>query len=84
VQPLQVIGYSSLVPYVESAHADFFVLNTAQFTHATLNNNEVIHATDVFMERFGPQFAAAQPRPAAADWRSGDGSSSTPRTANAR
>ena len=58
VQPLQVLDYSSLVPQVESAHPDFFVLNTAQFTHMTLNNNEVIGAVDRFMKTVGEGFAA--------------------------
>jgi protoporphyrinogen oxidase len=53
VQPLQVVGYSNLVPRVESANPDFFVLNTAQFTHMTLNNNEVIRAVDSFVDAFG-------------------------------
>ena len=44
VQPLQVLSYSSLVPRVTTRHPDFFVLNTAQFVNATLNNNEVIRA----------------------------------------
>ena len=57
VQPLQVLDYSSLVPQVESAHPDFFVLNTAQFTHMTLNNNEVIRAVDSFLRAYGHCFA---------------------------
>lgn len=57
VQPLQVLDYSSLVPQVESAHPDFFVLNTAQFTHMTLNNNEVIRAVDGFLKTYGDRFA---------------------------
>ena len=84
VQPLQVLDYSRLVPRVASAHADFFVLNTAQFTHATLNNNEVIHAVDVFMERFGSRFACGHSRPCAPDWRPADGSSVEPCAADLR
>lgn len=57
VQPLQVLDYSKLVPLVESGHEDFFVLNTAQFTHMTLNNNEVIGAVDRFLKVFGDRFA---------------------------
>lgn len=57
VQPLQVLDYSSLVPQVKSAHPDFFVLNTAQFTHMTLNNNEVIRAVDGFLQAYGDRFA---------------------------
>jgi hypothetical protein len=45
------------VPHVDSANPDFFVLNTAQFTHMTLNNNEVIRAVDRFVEEFGERFA---------------------------
>lgn len=57
VQPLQVLDYSRLAPRVESAHPDFFVLNTAQFTHMTLNNNEVISAVDSFLQAYGDRFA---------------------------
>ena len=53
VQPLQVLGYSSLVPTVTTRHPDFFVLNTAQFVNATLNNNEVIGAVDRFFDAHG-------------------------------
>lgn len=53
VQPLQVLGYSRLAPTVTTQHPDFFVLNTAQFVNATLNNNEVIGAVDRFYERHG-------------------------------
>ncbi|MES2352818.1 MAG: NAD(P)/FAD-dependent oxidoreductase [Pseudomonadota bacterium] len=56
VQPLQVLGYSQLVPKIDSEHPDFFVLNTAQFTHTTLNNNEVIRAVDTFLNDYGDQF----------------------------
>lgn len=56
VQPLQVLDYSSLVPKVDSAHPDFYVLNTAQFTHMTLNNNEVVRAVDGFLRAYGDRF----------------------------
>lgn len=49
VQPLQVLDYSSLVPRVTTRHPDFFVLNTAQFVNATLNNNEVARAVHEFV-----------------------------------
>jgi protoporphyrinogen oxidase len=57
VQPLQVLNYSSIVPQVSTAHPDFFVLNTSQFTHMTLNNNEVIRAVDEFLEANAASFA---------------------------
>jgi protoporphyrinogen oxidase len=72
VQPLQVLNYSRLVPRVESAHADFFVLNTAQFTHVTLNNNEVIRAVDDFVATYGSRFAADRALTAQQDTRCGD------------
>jgi protoporphyrinogen oxidase len=50
VQPLQVRGYSELVPQVVTNHPGFFVLNTSQFVNATLNNNEVIGAVNRFHE----------------------------------
>jgi protoporphyrinogen oxidase len=50
VQPLQVREFSKIVPDVKTRHPDFFVLNTAQFLNATLNNNEVIRAVDEFVE----------------------------------
>jgi protoporphyrinogen oxidase len=53
VQPLQVLNYSSLVPQVVTEHEDFFVLNTSQFVCGTLNNNEVIHAVNEFLEEHG-------------------------------
>jgi len=56
VQPLQVLNYSQLVPKVASRNPDFFVLNTAQFTHTTLNNNEVIGAVDAFIAQYHPRF----------------------------
>jgi protoporphyrinogen oxidase len=67
VQPLQVLNYSKLVPQVASEHPDFFVLNTSQFTHMTLNNNEVIAAVDGFLDQFGPGFVH-QPRQASAPY----------------
>jgi len=63
VQPLQVLNYSSIVPKVATAHEDFFVLNTSQFVHGTLNNNEVIAAVNEFLKEFGSRFEA----PAGAD-----------------
>ena len=48
VQPLQVLGYSRLKPSVNTRHPQLFVLNTSQFTHATLNNNEVISSVEKF------------------------------------
>lgn len=51
VQPLQVQEFSKIVPTVETKHPDFFVLNTAQFVNATLNNNEVIRSVDEFVSR---------------------------------
>jgi len=58
VQPLQVLGYSGIVPEVETAHPDFFVLNTSQFVNATLNNNEVIGAVNRFYEKHSTELAA--------------------------
>ncbi len=54
VQPLQVLGYSELVPQVRTNHPDFFVLNTAQFVSSTLNNNAVIGAVNRFYAEFQP------------------------------
>lgn len=59
VQPLQVTGYSKLVQPARTRSDRFFVVNTAQFVHSTLNNNEVIRAVDLFMEQFSAEFAAA-------------------------
>ncbi len=56
VQPLQVLGYSSLVPRAQTRHPDFCVINTSQFVNNTLNNNEVIRTVQEFFERFGGQF----------------------------
>jgi len=55
VQPLQVLDYSSRVPSIRTKHPDFFVLNTAQFVNATLNNNEVIGAVNEFFARYGSE-----------------------------
>ena len=56
VQPLQVVGFSKIVPRCDTRHPDFFVLNTAQFMSGTLNNNEVIGAVDDFMVKHGSEF----------------------------
>jgi protoporphyrinogen oxidase len=61
VQPLQVLGYSQLVPKVTTQHPDFFVLNTAQFAANTLNNNEVIRAVDEFVSAYGAQLSKPSP-----------------------
>jgi len=53
VQPLQVLGYSTMVPRVTTLSQDFYVLNTSQFVNATLNNNEVIRAVDQFLAEHG-------------------------------
>lgn len=50
VQPLQVLGFSDLIPRATTQHPDLFVLNTAQFVNNTLNNNEVIRCVDAFLE----------------------------------
>ena len=63
VQPLQVLNYSSLVPTAATNHPDFFVLNTAQFVNATLNNNQVIAAVNNFLDTNGGELT----RPAAAN-----------------
>lgn len=59
VQPLQVLGFSELVPRQTTLHPDFFVLNTAQFVNNTLNNNEVVRAVDQFVERHSESFEDA-------------------------
>lgn len=56
VQPLQVLHFSSLVPKATTKHPDFFVLNTAQFVNATLNNNEVISAVNKFVAEHSESF----------------------------
>ena len=42
-----------LVPQPRTRHADFFVLNTAQFVNNTLNNNEVIRTVNGFFDDYG-------------------------------
>lgn len=59
VQPLQVKGYSRLVQPVRTRSSRFFVVNTAQFVHSTLNNNEVIRAVDLFMAQFSAEVTVA-------------------------
>lgn len=56
VQPLQVLDYSTLVQRPVTRHADFYVLNTAQFVNNTLNNNEVIRTVNGFLEECGSHF----------------------------
>jgi protoporphyrinogen oxidase len=68
VQPLQVLGYSSLVPRQETRDPDFFVLNTAQFVNSTLNNNSVVAAVDDFMAKYAARFQAdAAPQAVSSD-----------------
>jgi len=52
VQPLQVLGYSELVPRVVTQDQGLFVLNTSQFVNATLNNNEVVGSVNRFYEQY--------------------------------
>ena len=59
VQPLQVLGYSSLVQPPRTLHADFYVVNTAQFASNTLNNNEVIRSVNAFLQQFETEFRSA-------------------------
>jgi protoporphyrinogen oxidase len=59
VQPLQVLGYSGLVQPPRTRHGDFYVVNTAQFSSNTLNNNEVIRSVNAFLEQFEPEFRSA-------------------------
>ncbi len=56
VQPLQVLGYSSLVQPARTRHPDFYVVNTAQFVNNTLNNNEVIRNVNRFFAACGDDF----------------------------
>ncbi len=56
VQPLQVIDYSQLVQAPRTRHADFYVVNTAQFASNTLNNNEVVRSVNAFLGQFGREF----------------------------
>jgi protoporphyrinogen oxidase len=60
VQPLQVTGYSRLVQPPRTRHADFYVVNSAQFVNNTLNNNEVIRNVNAFLDRFGPELGCAE------------------------
>ena len=55
VQPLQVLGYSKLVPDVQTKDPRLHVLNTSQFVNATLNNNEVVGAVNRFHASFTHQ-----------------------------
>jgi len=55
VQPLQVIDFSTMVPKTSTVHADFHILNTAQFVGGTLNNNEVVGSVLDFVETFSSQ-----------------------------
>ncbi|MDX1909033.1 MAG: NAD(P)/FAD-dependent oxidoreductase [Bacteroidia bacterium] len=55
VQPLQVLGYSEIVPQVRTQHPDFYVLNTSQFVHGTLNNNAVIQHVLNFVSAYGAE-----------------------------
>jgi protoporphyrinogen oxidase len=59
VQPLQVLGYSKLVPQTTTRNPNFFVLNSAQFVNTTLNNNSVISAVNDFVARYEREFAPA-------------------------
>lgn len=59
VQPLHVVGYSTLVQSPRTGHADFYVVNSAQFASNTLNNNEVIRSVNAFLSQFGPEFQDA-------------------------
>jgi len=61
VQPLQVVGYSTLVPTVATKHPDLYVLNTSQFVNCTLNNNEVVRTVDDFVRDYGAAFSADLP-----------------------
>jgi protoporphyrinogen oxidase len=65
VQPLQVLGYSSIVPQTTTRDPGFFVLNTAQFVNSTLNNNSVVAAVDAFMATHGAVLRAGSPAPVA-------------------
>lgn len=52
VQPLQVLNYSEIVPQAETAHPDFYILNTSQFVNDTLNNNSVARHVKRFVEKY--------------------------------
>jgi protoporphyrinogen oxidase len=58
VQPLQVIDYSTLVPRATTRHADFYIVNSAQFVNNTLNNNEVIRNVNRFFAEHQDAFRA--------------------------
>ena len=66
VQPLQVLDYSTIVPQPRTRHADFYVLNTAQFVNNTLNNNEVIRTVNAFFDDYGAHFENPAAAPATA------------------
>jgi hypothetical protein len=55
-----VTGYSRLVQPPRTRHADFYVVNSAQFVNNTLNNNEVIRNVNAFLDRFGPELGCAE------------------------
>jgi protoporphyrinogen oxidase len=59
VQPLQVLGYSRIVPTTRTRDPAFFVLNTAQFVNSTLNNNSVVGAVNDFVAKHEAEFASA-------------------------
>jgi protoporphyrinogen oxidase len=61
VQPLQVLDYSSLVQQPRTKHADFYVVNTAQFVNNTLNNNQVIQTANAFLDQYGSEFGTGAP-----------------------
>jgi protoporphyrinogen oxidase len=63
VQPLQVLGYSSLVQPARTRHPDFYVVNTAQFVNNTLNNNEVIRNVNRFFGDCGRDFVQEPSQP---------------------
>lgn len=63
VQPLQVLGYSSIVQPPRTRHPDFYVVNTAQFVNNTLNNNEVIRNVNRFFGECSGDFEREPSRP---------------------
>jgi len=65
VQPLQVLGYSRLVPTTATRDPNFFVLNTAQLVNSTLNNNSVVAAVDEFVARHRSELTGAAARASA-------------------
>ena len=58
VQPLQFLNYSEIVPSVKTQHPDFYILNTSQFVHDTLNNNSVTQHVEKFFENFKHEFTS--------------------------